>query len=85
MRVDNAFGIFQGKIDADAGHVCKARYRRDLFSDAFKKLEDVRQVIPSGSLARGTQLDHIQDVDLIVVFDTAAHPDWGERSGQATR
>jgi Nucleotidyltransferase domain len=77
MRVDEAFDIFQGKIDADASHVRKARHRRDLFSDAFKDLEDVRQVIPSGSLARGTQLDPIHDVDLIVVFDAAVHPDWG--------
>jgi hypothetical protein len=83
MRVDEAFDIFQGKIDARPDHVRKARHRRDLFSDAFIKLEDVRQVIPSGSLARSTQLDPIHDVDLIVVFDAAAHPEWGESGSSA--
>jgi hypothetical protein len=70
-------------VDAHPDHVRKARHRRDLFSDAFRTLDDVRQVIPSGSLARGTQLDPIHDVDLIVVFDTAAHPSWGESGGSA--
>jgi hypothetical protein len=35
------------------------------------------QVISSGSLARGTQLDPIHDVDLIAEFAAAEHPDWG--------
>jgi hypothetical protein len=83
MHVYEAFDIFQGKVDADANHVRKARHRRDIFSDAFKKLEDVKQVIPSGSLARGTQLDPIHDVDLIVVFDENAHPDWGKAGSSA--
>jgi hypothetical protein len=83
MRVDEAFDIFQGKVDAHPDHVRKARHRRDLFSDAFVGLEDVRQVIPSGSLARSTQLDPIHDVDLIVVFDAAAHPSWGKSGSSA--
>jgi hypothetical protein len=83
MRVDEAFDIFQGKVDANPEHVRKARRRRDLFSDAFIGLEDVNQIIPSGSLARSTQLDPIHDVDLIVVFDAAAHPGWGESGGSA--
>jgi hypothetical protein len=83
MQVSDAFDIFQGNVDADAGHVRKARHRRDIFSGAFKKLTDVTEVIPSGSLARGTQLDPIHDVDLIVVFDAVAHPDWGRMGSSA--
>jgi hypothetical protein len=78
MLVDEAFDIFQKKVDADSWHVRKARHRRDLFGTAFKRLDDVIEVIPSGSLARGTQLDPINDVDLIVTFDSTAHTNWGE-------
>lgn len=83
MLVDEAFDIFQKKIDADSWHVRKARHRRDLFGTAFKGLDDVIDVIPSGSLARGTQLDPINDVDLIVTFDSTAHADWGEEGESA--
>lgn len=78
MLVDEAFDIFQKKVDADSWYVRKARHRRDLFGTAFKRLDDVIDVIPSGSLARGTQLNPINDVDLIVTFDSATHADWGE-------
>src|ERR1700722_7176802 len=64
MLVDEAFDIFQKKVDADSWYVRKARHRRDLFGTAFKRLDDVIDVIPSGSLARGTQLNPINDVDL---------------------
>jgi hypothetical protein len=77
MHPDDAFDEFQDKVNADASHVRKARHRRDIFGDAFKPLEEVTEIIPSGSLARGTQLDPIHDVDLILVFDKTAHPDWG--------
>jgi hypothetical protein len=36
----------------------------------------VVEVRPSGSLARGTHKDPVNDVDLIVVFNADAHPDW---------
>jgi hypothetical protein len=77
MHVDDAFDIFQRKVDADPSHVRKARHRRNIFDKAFGTLEDVVRAIPSGSLARGTQLDPIHDVDLIVLFENAAHSDWG--------
>ena len=83
MHTDDAFDIFQGKVDADAYHVLKARHRRNIFGDALKTLEDVTEALPSGSLARGTQLDPIHDVDLIAVFDKTAHPDWGEEGDSA--
>lgn len=83
MHTDDAFDIFQGTVDADAYHVLKARHRRNIFGDALKTLEDATEVLPSGSLARGTQLDPIHDVDLIAVFDKAAHPGWGEEGDSA--
>ena len=83
MYTDDAFDIFQGKVDADAYHVLKARHRRNIFGDALKALEDVTEALPSGSLARGTQLDPIHDVDLIAVFDKTAHPGWGEEGDSA--
>jgi hypothetical protein len=39
--------------------------------------------VPSGSLARGTQLDPIHDVDLVVVYDADHHPDWDGGPGSA--
>ena len=84
MHTDDAFDVFQDKVDADAYHVLKARRRRNIFDDALKTLEDVTEALPSGSLARGTQLDPIHDVDLIAVFDKTAHPDWGEEGDSAS-
>ena len=83
MHTDDAFDIFQGKVNADAYHVLKARHRRNIFGDALMTLGDVTEAIPSGSLARGTQLDPIHDVDLIAVFDKTKHPGWGEEGESA--
>src|SRR6266498_4788028 len=83
MRPDAAFDSFQKVVYAKASHVREARRRRDVFRSAFNTLDDVTEVIPSGSLARGTQLDPIHYVDLIVVFDAAAHRDWGDERGSA--
>jgi hypothetical protein len=77
MQVSTAFGLFQTEVNADPPAVTEGRRRRDLFRDGLNPLDDVVQVIPSGSLARGTQLDPIHDVDLIVEFASAEHPDWG--------
>ncbi|HEX3960939.1 MAG TPA: nucleotidyltransferase domain-containing protein, partial [Trebonia sp.] len=85
MHVNDAFDMFQGKIDADPYHVLKARHRKNIFADALITLNDVTETVPSGSLARGTQLDPIHDVDLITVFDKNAHPDWGEEGDSADR
>lgn len=83
MYVDEAFDIFQRKVNADPIHVQKARHRRDIFSEALRTLGDVAETIPSGSLARGTQLDPIHDVDLIVTFSPTAHPEWGKPGNSA--
>lgn len=77
MSVADAFKNFQSVVNADIEHVEEARTRRDLFVNAFGDEDDVAEVIPSGSFARGTHKDPIHDVDLIIVFDEGAHADWG--------
>lgn len=83
MQVSTAFEAFQGEVNADPDSVSEARRRRDLFRDGLQPLADVVQVIPSGSLARRTQLDPIHDVDMIAVFAAAEHPEWGRPGGSA--
>jgi hypothetical protein len=77
VGVYDAFDEYQKTVDADPKHVALARERRDLFIDALDKVDDVKEVVKSGSLERSTQLEPIHDVDLIMVFDAAAVPDWG--------
>ncbi|WP_350349063.1 nucleotidyltransferase domain-containing protein [Agromyces sp. G08B096] len=77
MSVTDAFNTFQEVVNADITSVREARARRDLFKNAFGAEDDVKEVVASGSLARGTHKDPIHDVDVIVVFDQDAHPDWG--------
>lgn len=77
MGVYEAFNAYQQTIDADPAHVALARERRDLFIGALEKVDDVKEIVKSGSLERRTQLEPIHDVDLIMVFDAAAVPEWG--------
>lgn len=77
MGVYEAFDAYQEAVDADPVRVAIARARRDVFVGALEKADGVKEVVKSGSLERRTQLDPIHDVDLIVVFDTAAVPEWG--------
>lgn len=77
MSVLDTFKDFQKVVNADIAYVREARARRDLFRDAFLSEDDVVEVVPSGSLARGTHKDPIHDVDVIVVFDADDHPEWG--------
>jgi hypothetical protein len=65
-------------VNANIAQVHLARQRRDLFKDAFAGEPDVKEVFGSGSLARSTQLKPVHDVDLIVVYDPAEHPEWGQ-------
>lgn len=83
MSVLDAFSEFQRTVNADTDAVVEARRRRDLFRGAFSPLTDVEEVVPSGSLARGTEKDPIHDVDLVIVFDASAHPTWGEPGASA--
>jgi predicted nucleotidyltransferase len=64
--------------------VDEARRRRNLFRDAaFDPEPDVEKTYASGSLARGSQIEPIKDVDLLVVFNRADHPDWDGSPGSA--
>jgi hypothetical protein len=78
MSVFEAFDDFQEQVDADPNHVTLARDRRRSFIEALRSDAGVIEVVNSGSLARSTQLDPIHDVDLVAVFDPAAHPGWGQ-------
>jgi len=77
MSVQGGFDHMQTEANVDPDDLKKARERRDAFRAALGPEADVTKVIPSGSLARGSHADPIHDVDLIVVYDAAQHPDWG--------
>lgn len=83
MSVDSGFNTMQSTVNVDADDLKEARRRRDLFRTELVKEPDVVEVRPSGSLARGTHKDPVNDVDLVVVFDAAAHPDWNQPGGSA--
>jgi hypothetical protein len=83
MDINKAFAELQSAADATSEHVQEARRRRDVFRSAFSKEDDVIEVVASGSLARSTQREPINDVDLIIVFDLAAHPEWGAGGASA--
>jgi hypothetical protein len=77
MESDDGFRSFSHAIKSDPIGVLLAKWRRDAFVGKLKQLPDVADVIPSGSLARGTQIGPVHDVDLIVVFKRSEHPDYG--------
>ena len=83
MTPDTAFVTHQTVVNAALESVQEARRRRNFFCDAFGSQSDVKEALPSGSLARGTQRDPIHDVDLIIVFRPEDHPDWDGGSGSA--
>lgn len=83
MSVDSGFNTMQSTVNVDDDDLKEARRRRDLFRTHLVKEPDVVEVRPSGSLARGTHKDPVNDVDLVVVFDAAAHPDWNHPGGSA--
>lgn len=83
MDLNASFDELQKAADADPEQVAEARRRRDLFCGAFDGEAEVVEVVPSGSLARSTQRDPINDVDIIVVFDVDEHLDWGQPGDSA--
>ena len=83
MDSDEAFDRFSMAIESDPLDVLLAKWRRDTFAARLRKIPGVVKVIPSGSLARGTNVEGIHDVDLIVVFDASALPDPSLASGSA--
>lgn len=83
MNSEEAFRRFGHDIETDPIGMLLAEWQRSAFIHALKQLPDVVDVIPAGSLARGTQIGPVHDVDLIVVFDSSAYPDWGYGSESA--
>jgi hypothetical protein len=77
MDLSKAFDDFQANVSADQEAVTEARRRRDTFRRALEGEDDVDECFTSGSLARSTQIEPINDVDMVATFDAAAHPDWG--------
>jgi predicted nucleotidyltransferase len=83
MTVNEGFDELQQAADAEIDAVREARRRRDVFRTALPTAEDVLEVVPTGSLARGTHTDPIHDVDVVVVYDPDAHPAWGDPGDSA--
>jgi hypothetical protein len=78
MSLTEAFDVMQQNVNADPLQVEEARQRREMFQFAFAGEPDAETSVPIGSLARGSQIEPINDVDLLWVYDPACHPDWGE-------
>lgn len=83
MDLDQAFNDLQATVDADPALIEDAKSRRNKFSAAFKKGTDVAETVFIGSIARATQIEPIEDVDLVVVYDEAEHPHWGNEGSSA--
>jgi len=77
MTIEAAFTALQQAVDADKKVVDTARARRNAFRGAFDNETDVQRTFASGSFARGSQIEPIKDVDLLVLYDETEHPDWG--------
>jgi hypothetical protein len=78
MSVESGFDELQTTVNVPPDALAEARRRRNVFCTELAKESDVLEVRPSGSLARGTHKDPINDVDIIVVYDGSQHVDWGQ-------
>ncbi len=85
MTPETAFDTFQTTVNADPDQLAEARRRRDrvLSSMSAQPDTDTDGCFVSGSLARGTQRGLIHDVDIVVVYDAAEHPTWGDAGDSA--
>jgi hypothetical protein len=83
LDIETAFNQLQKNVNAADEMVADARERRNVFKSAFETLDDADHGRPSGSLARGSQIDPIKDVDVYIEFDAGAHPDWGQPGNSA--
>jgi tRNA nucleotidyltransferase (CCA-adding enzyme) len=85
LSLDSGFDTLQTTVNVDPDDLAEARRRRNVFCDELVKEPNVVEVglRPSGSLARGTHKDPVNDVDLIVEFDSAAHPGWNQPGDSA--
>ena len=84
MTPETAFKNYESTVNADPSRLTEARLRRDAFVGAFEAEDDVIAARAIGSLARRTQKSPLNDVDILVVFDGADHPDWGSTSVDGT-
>jgi hypothetical protein len=76
LSLEDAFHTLQEKVNADPVQVEEARGRREMFQTAFAGEPDGADSVPSGSLARGSQIEPINDVDLLWVYRPGSHADW---------
>jgi len=83
LSLEDAFHTLQQNVNADPAQVEEARRRREMFQTAFSKEPDADRPVPSGSLARGSQIEPINDVDLLWVYKHEEHPDWGQSESSA--
>jgi len=83
VDLEQAFNDLQATVDADKALVEEARARRNKVAGAFEKGSDVDETVYIGSIARATQIEPINDVDLVVVYDKDDHPDWGSEGPSA--
>lgn len=84
MTPETAFKSFEPTVNADPDRLAEARLRRDAFISALEGETDVARSRVIGSLARKTQKSPLNDVDILVVYDSADHPDWGGSAIDAT-
>lgn len=79
MTLTDCFRTLQDNVNADPKQVDEARSRRQMFETAFGTVDhEVNDSVPVGSLARGSQIEPINDIDLLVEFIPGAHPSWGQ-------
>jgi hypothetical protein len=83
LSLEEAFHSLQQNVNADPAQVDEARRRREMFQMAFSNDSDADRSVPSGSLARGSQIEPINDVDLLWVYRHEKHPDWGQGGSSA--
>lgn len=85
MKVSNAFDYFDHEISPGWYQQVKAEDRLARFTAVLTMLHSEIRVVPSGSWARGTAIDPIHDVDLILVLPDDLRPryDAGSRSAEA--
>lgn len=85
MQVNRAFDVFDRQITPDSHYQSLAERRLARFTSVFVMLNSDIRVVPSGSWARGTAIDPIHDVDLILVLPDDLRPryDAGSRSANA--
>lgn len=83
MSLNEAFLTLQDNVNAEPLQVEEARQRREMFQYAFSNEPDAMTSAPSGSLARGSQIEPINDVDLLWVYDPEAHAEWGQPGASA--